>query len=170
MLCPMKHIAHRVLFSTFLLVTACTKTTEVLVPAPATPPVTAPAQPAQQPQPAAPAPAAAAPAPDKAPAPVAAPSVADLGKLLGGIKDGATAEAAKAQLDALVNQLQTTKNATPANAATEGLGSLGKLAGDAATKLGVSADTVKQITTLLGNPAVKSAIGPTLEKLQGLLK
>ncbi|MEO6596835.1 MAG: hypothetical protein ABIP94_18990 [Planctomycetota bacterium] len=162
----MNRTIRRVLLSTALLATACTKKTDTPVPAaPATPPA------ATQPKPAAP--AAPAHAVDKAATPearAAAPSVADLGKLLSGIKDEATAKAAKTPLDAIVQQLQTTKNAAAPAAKPDALGGLGKMAGDAATKLGVSADTVKQIGTLLNNPSVKAVIGPTLEKLQSLLK
>lgn len=160
--------ARTVLLSTALLATACTKKAEPVTPAPL--PAAGQPAPAVQPTPApaavAPAAAPAAPAGDK----TVAPSVADLGKLLGGIKDAATAEAAKAPLDAIVQQLQTTKSVAPGAVTPDSLGGLGKLAGDAAAKLGVSADTMKQITTLLDNPSVKAVIGPTLEKLQGLLK
>lgn len=155
--------ARTLLLSTALLATACTKETKA---APNTPPATPPA--AGQPQPAAP--NAGAPVVNKAPEAAAAPSVADLGKVLAGIKDGPTAEAAKAPLAAIVQQLEAAKKAAPAAAGTEALSGLGKLAGDAAAKLGVSAETTKQITALLDNPSVKAVIGPTLEKLQGLLK
>ncbi len=149
-----------------LLAVACTK--ETPAPTPTTPP-----QPA--------APAAAPDQPPKAmtvetaqPKPAAAaPTIADLPKVLGTIVDGNTATAAKGQLEAITQQLQTAKAAAPASAtgaAKDALGGLGKLAGQAAAKLGVSADTVKQVATLLENPAIKAAIGPTLEKLQGLLQ
>ena len=165
---PMKPILLAVLFSTVVLTTGCKKGSETVAPAPgATPPAVGQQQPA--------APKTETPA-VKAPAPAAAatPAIADLPKVLAGIKDAATAEAAKAPLDAIVQQLQTAKAAAPAAAApaagTEALGGLSKMATDAAAKLGVSADTVAQITTLLANPAIKAVIGPTLEKLQGLLK
>ena len=90
--------------------------------------------------------------------------------MLAGIKDTATATAAKAPLEAIVLQLQTAKNAAPAATTTDALGGIGKLVGDAAAKMGVSPEIMKQITGLMDNASVKAAIGPTLEKLQGLLK
>ncbi|HEX5054013.1 MAG TPA: hypothetical protein VFZ65_19700 [Planctomycetota bacterium] len=162
----MNRTARTVLLSTALLTAACTRETTTLVPD--TPAKPAASQPPKTETPAAP---VVSKAPDPAAAPAApAPSVADLGKLLGGIKDGETAKAAKGQLDAIAQQLQTTKNAVPAAASPSALGDLGKMAGDAAAKLGVSPDVIKQIAALLADPSVKAAIGPTLEKLQGLLQ
>ncbi len=164
MLRPMQPIAPVVLFSTLLLITACKKETATLTP------ITPPTVSADGPKkPEAPKPQVKA-APESKPAPAATTSVADLPKVLAGIKDAPTAEAAKAPLDSIVQQLQTAKNAAPAAASKDAFGGLGKLAGDAAAKLGVSADTVATVGTLLANPTVKAVIGPTLEKLQGLLK
>jgi len=101
------------------------------------------------------------------PALATAPSLADLGKLLSGITDGPTATAAKGKLETLVGSLKSAAGSAPA---AGGLGELGKLAGQAATKLGVSPEVMQQITALLANPAVKDAIGPVLEQLQSLLK
>jgi hypothetical protein len=159
----MKLTLHLVL-SSALLLTACSREPESNNPAPTTPPTQ------EQPKPDAPkVPPASAPTPAENTTPVAPPAIADLGKILGTIKDGPTAEAAKPKLDALVHQLQTAKAAVPA-AAKDSLGGLGKLATDAAAKIGVGPEVMSQITALLQNPSVKAAIGPTLEKLQGLLK
>jgi hypothetical protein len=69
-----------------------------------------------------------------------------------------------------VQKLQGAKTALQGAGGTDAQGVLGKLAGGAAAKLGVSPETMKQISTLLDNPSIKAVIGPTLEKLQGLLK
>ena len=53
--------------------------------------------------------------------------------MLAGIKDTATATAAKAPLEAIVLQLQTAKNAAPAATTTDALGGIGKLGAAAAT-------------------------------------
>ncbi len=153
-------------FSIVLLASACTSKTDPAVPT--APPAGAPAKPETA------MPKAAsvdqAPASAVAPAAAPAPALSDLGKVLGSIKDAGTAGAAKGQLDALVQQLQTAKNAAPAAGAKEALGAIGKVAGDAMGKLGISPDAAKQVATLLENPAIKAVIGPTLEKLQALLK
>jgi hypothetical protein len=151
----MKHSTSACLFTAFLLAAACTKESAAATPGTATP---------QTPS----APAAAQPAAQPA-APTATASVADLPKVLAGIKDAATAEAAKAPLDAILQQLQAAKSAAGTAPAVTGT-DLGKLAGDAATKLGASPEIVAQLGALLENPAIKAVIGPTLEKLQGLLK
>lgn len=148
----MKNIACTLLISSLLLVPACTKESA----AASLPPGAAPQQ------------TPTAPAAGKA-APAATPAIADLPKVLAGIKDAASAEAAKGPLEGIVQQLEAAKSkaaAAPAAAGTD----LGKLAGETATKLGISPDTVAQVTALLANPAIKAVIGPTLEKLQGLLK
>ena len=168
------------LFST-VLATSCTKEAGA---APATPAAPAAAHTPPATPPAAKTPAAPVAAPTAAPAvqpavtPVAAPAelkvpaLADLGAFLGNIKDGASATAAKAPLEALLKQLQTTKDAAApaAGGAADALGGLTKAAAGIASKLGVSEDVVKQIGALLEKPEVKAAIGTTLEKLQGLLK
>jgi hypothetical protein len=187
----MKPILTVALFST-LFATACSKEPATPTP-PANPPANAPANtPAKdlgnvpaapnQTPPVAQAPAVpekpvtneapVAPTPTPA-APVAAPSLADLPKLLASIKDGASANAAKAPLEALVSKLQTAKDsAAPASGgnATGALSGLSKIASDAAGKLGISEDVQKQIGALLEKPEVKAALGATLEKLKGLLK
>jgi len=97
--------------------------------------------------------------------------------LLKGITDGKTAEAAKTQLESLTDKLggaltslQALGQASAGNAGT-GLGDMAMQA--AAT---VSPEITKslggiaeQVTRLLGLEDVKTAIGPLLEKLQGLL-
>ena len=175
----MKCTLHLVL-SSALLITACTHEARPATPTnPETPPTqeqpksqgaTVPTPtPTPTPAPSASTPAAHAPAPAANQPSVAAPAITDLGKILATIKDGPTAEAAKGKLDALVQQLQTAKAAVPP-VAKDSLGGLGKLATDAAAKTGVGTEVVRQITALLEIPAVKAAIGPTLEKLQGLLQ
>jgi len=168
----MNRIATLTLFSTTFLFTACGSSTEAATNAPAT------GSPANASSPQAPAPVY-----SKAPeTPAAKPTVpatnapvdpmADLGKLLSTITDGPTAQAAKARLETMLQSLEGMKNA-----ATSGqLGSdLGKLAGAAASKAGVDlagwkVAAAKQVTSLLAMPAVKGAIGPTLDRLQSLLK
>lgn len=174
----MNRIATLALVSTTVLFAACSKPTEAATQPPAN--ANAPVPPASP----ADVPAAPAPQPGKVPesptnkpvaapvTPPAVPTMADLGKLLGSITDGPTAEAAKTQIEAVIQSLESTKKA-----ATSGqLGSdLGKLAGAAAAKVGVDLAALKsaamqQVTDLLARPAVKDAIGPTLDRLQSLLK
>jgi hypothetical protein len=176
MIAAMRTTTHLSLFTVALLLGGCSKAEPAQAantptpPAAATPPAAdAPATPAPKvsnhvPQ---------APTDATQPAaPAAAPTLADLPGLLAGIKDGATATAAKGKLDALVTMLEQKKLATEAKdakaPAATGL-DLGKLAGSAMEKLGVSAETTKQITDLLAKPEVKAAIGTSLEKLKGLL-
>ncbi len=73
-----------------------------------------------------------------------------------------------------MQQLQAAKAAAPAgaastvtNAANNAIGGLGKIAGDAAGKLGVGPEIVRAVTALLDTPAIKIVIGSTLEKLSG---
>lgn len=167
------------LFSTVLAI-SCSKSADAspakTPPAPADAPATPPAA-AKTP---ATSPAAASSRTPTAPAAaLKVPTVAELGSFLGNIKDGASATAAKEPLEALVKQLQTTKDAAaPAAGDTSGasgaLGGLGKAVsgavGGAAAKLGISEDVQKQISALLEKPEVKAAIGTTLEKLMNLVK
>ncbi len=170
-----------ILFST-LFVPSCTKETPAtpgtppanVKPAEPTPAAKMPAEaPATTPTPT-PAPVVAAkpaePTPPAAATPVAVPTLAELPKLLAGITNSATATSAKAPLEALVQQLQTQKAAAAPAAKTDTLGGLGKLATEAAAKVGLSPELTKQIGTLLENPEVKAVLGQTLEKLQGLMK
>ena len=103
------------------------------------------------------------------------PSV-DLGKLLGGITDGPTAAAAKGPLEAALGQLKNALAGADAKAKVESAASgadpvsSGKqMAMDVLAKFGLGAGTVDTITGLLDNPAVKSAIGPMLEQLKGMI-
>lgn len=168
-----------VLLSTALLVPACSKASAEGT-TPPTPPVAG--KPTDAKTPAAPAPVAPAPVVNKAPeaaktpaAPetsaLAMPSLTNLGEFLATIKDGPTATAAKAPLEAFVKQLETTKAAAaPTPAKPDALGGLtGKIA-DVAAKIGISPEITKQIGALLENPSVKAVIGDALTKLQGLAK
>lgn len=190
MLGRMKSILTVALFST-LFATACSKEPATPTP-PANPPANAPANapakdlgnvpaapnqtpPVVQAPPVAEKEIVTEPATPTPAAPVAVPSLADLPKLLASIKDGASANAAKAPLEALVSKLQTAKDSAAAAPASGGtasgaLSGLTKIASDAAGKLGISEDVQKQIGALLEKPEVKAAIGATLEKLKGLAK
>lgn len=110
-----------------------------------------------------PTPAAAAPA---------APTPADLGKVLETITDGPTAQAAKGKLESILAQLKGAKDAVVGGQLG---GDLGKIAGAAASKAGVDLPAIKaaagkQLDSLLQNAAVKAAIGPTLEQIKALLQ
>lgn len=172
----MNRIATLTLFSTTFVFTACGSSTEAAANAPASgsPANASSAQPPAPVYSKAPETPAAKPPVPAANAPTNAPAdpTADLGKLLSTITDGPTAQAAKAKLETVIQSLEGMKNA-----ATSGqLGAdLGKLAGAAASKVGVDlagwkVAAEKQVTSLLANPAVKGAIGPTLDRLQALLK
>jgi hypothetical protein len=160
----MKSIASLVLFSALSLAASCSKESQAAGPGtgPAAPAAGAP----KAETPAVPKTDAAKPAAQQ---PAATAAVADLPKILAGIKDAETAKSSKGALDTIVTQLEAAKAAAPAPAAG-GAVDLGKIAGDTATKLGVSPETVEQVKKLLADPAIKAVIGPTLEKLQGLLK
>lgn len=90
----------------------------------------------------------------------------DVNKLLAGITDGKSAEAAKGPLDSVVASLKGMVGGGGAADATTGTK---KLSSDALAKFGISADTMGLITSLLGNPAVTAVIGPTLNQLKGLI-
>ena len=92
----------------------------------------------------------------------------DIGKLLGGITDAPTANAAKGPLEGAIAQL---KNALAgANAGSGGSADMAKkLTGDVLAKFGLGAGTMDTITSLMNNAAVKSAIGPMLEQLKSLI-
>ena len=84
----------------------------------------------------------------------------DLGKTLGGITDGATAEKAKTGLEGIVSTLKTQMGE---------LGGLGKLEGALATaKDGLMKGAMEQVTKLMGNADITAKIGPVLEQLKGL--
>ncbi len=81
----------------------------------------------------------------------------NLTSTLTGITDGETAKAAKGKLEGMIGPLK------------DQLSSLGGL-----SKLGAMKDTLvngvmSQVTRLIGNADIKSAIGPVLEKLKGVL-
>lgn len=172
---PMNCITKLALISTAALLASCGTKTEAapMAPTPAgVTPTTTPVAPANNiPQAPHQAPAV-TPTPAPVATPPAAPTMADLGTILGGITDGPTATAAKSKLEAVIASVKSA-----ASAATSGqLGAdLSKLAGTAAAKAGVDmaglkAAALKQVEGLLSNPAIKSAIGPTLEQLVPLLK
>jgi hypothetical protein len=104
-------------------------------------------------------------------------SASDLAKVLGGITDETTAKAAKPALDSILASLQSVQNlvggaaqAGTAAPATAGGLDLAKAAGAALSRVGVGADTVQQIQKLLQDPAIKGAIGATLEALLKVVK
>ncbi|MBM4062935.1 MAG: hypothetical protein FJ265_17845 [Planctomycetes bacterium] len=99
------------------------------------------------------------------------PTVENLGKILTGITDGPTAQAAKSKLDTIIGSLKSAAEAAKGQLG----GDLGKLAGAAAAKAGVDLGAIKaaalqQVDKLLANDAIQGAIGPTLEQLKGYLK
>ncbi|MCU0866906.1 MAG: hypothetical protein MUC36_24235 [Planctomycetes bacterium] len=84
----------------------------------------------------------------------------ELGKTLGGITDGATAEKAKSGLEGIVSTLKTQMGE---------LGGLGKLDGALTTvKDGLMKGAMDQVTKLMGNADITAKIGPVLENLKGL--
>ncbi|MBL8729839.1 MAG: hypothetical protein JNM25_15535 [Planctomycetes bacterium] len=89
----------------------------------------------------------------------------DVNKLLAGITDGVTAEAAKGPLDSVVASLKGMAGGAVADA-TSGVKKLGA---DTLAKYGITGETMGLITGLLDNPAVTAVIGPTLNQLKGLL-
>ena len=92
----------------------------------------------------------------------------DIGKLLGGIKDGATANAAKGPLEGAIAQLKNALSGANANAG--GSADMAKkLAGDVMAKFGLGAGTLGTITSLMSNDAIKGAIGPMLAQLKSLI-
>ncbi|MCC6782426.1 MAG: hypothetical protein IT457_06255 [Planctomycetes bacterium] len=104
----------------------------------------------------------------------------EITKLLTGITDGKTAEAAKGQLETLTGSLgKALEGLKSAGEAAKGSGEgLAGAAGDLAKKaldsftpeLKTAFNGItEQITRLLGIADVKTAIGPMLEKLKALL-
>lgn len=89
----------------------------------------------------------------------------DVNKLLAGITDGPTAEAAKGPLDAVIASLKSMTDGAVADATTGAK----KLSTDALAKYGITGETMGMITSLLANPTVSSLIGPTLNQLKSLL-
>lgn len=168
----MHNLARIVLLTTSLALAACGTKSEGQTPA--TPGNPAPHSPAAETpagnKPAAPTPAVTPPV--TPPASQAAPTVAELPKLLETITDAPTAQLAKSKLEACIAALKNAKDV-----ATSGQlgGDLGKLAGAAAAKAGVDMTALKsaalaKVQGLLTNETVKAAIGPTLEQLLPLLK
>jgi hypothetical protein len=92
----------------------------------------------------------------------------DIGKLLGGITDGATANAAKGPLEGAIAQLKNALSGATANAG--GSADMAKkMAGDVLAKFGIGAGTLGTITNLMNNEAIKGAIGPMLAQLKSLI-
>lgn len=98
----------------------------------------------------------------------------DLGSLLGGVTDQASAESAKQPLGDAVGKLETALEGQKAkanlDAATSAAGGTSSSwSTDVLGKFGLGSGTADQIRALLANEQVKAVLGPTLEKLQGLL-
>lgn len=103
----------------------------------------------------------------------------DLGSMLGGVTDQASAEAAKNPLTDAVGKLQAAldgakaktnlESTAGATGATGAAGGTSNWSNDVLAKFGIGSGTVDQIRSLLANEQVKAVLGPTLEKLQGLL-
>ncbi len=89
----------------------------------------------------------------------------DVNKLLAGITDAKTAEAAKGPLDAVVASLKGLAGGAVADASTGAK----KLSADTLAKYGITGETMGLISGLLATPAVSSLIGPTLNQLKGLI-
>ncbi len=83
------------------------------------------------------------------------PGVDKLGNLLDGIKDGATAEKAKGQLETIVTGLK--------GLGTDGVKSIMEKIPGGASGL------ISKVTSLLSVEGVKNAIGPVLENLKSLI-
>ncbi|MFO1054423.1 MAG: hypothetical protein U1F36_19555 [Planctomycetota bacterium] len=98
-------------------------------------------------------------------------------KLLTGITDGKTADAAKSQLETLTTQFSSVVSGLKSAASSEGekaSGAIGDLAKKAMGALTPELTTAfkgitDQITRLMNIQDVTKAIGPVLEKLKGLI-
>lgn len=89
------------------------------------------------------------------------PTLESLGKTLGSITDGATAEKAKSVLEGLLE---------PLKAQMGGLANLGALSASVGgVKDGLVKAATEQIKQLAANPAITKAVGPVLEKLAAAL-
>jgi hypothetical protein len=128
------------------------------------------------------APAVASPSLPNAPETPTAPALAetkavDIGALLAGITDGPSAATAKGPLASAIGGLETALAGAGAKAKVDTAAAGGgdaasnakKMAGEVLSKFGLGAGTGDTIGKLLDNAAVKSAIGPTLERLQQML-
>ncbi|MBL9079389.1 MAG: hypothetical protein JNL08_17945 [Planctomycetes bacterium] len=96
----------------------------------------------------------------------------DINKILAGIKDQPTAEAAKGPLEGAIASLKSLVGggaAAPTEGATEASGGMKQLGSDVLAKFGIDGATIGTITGLLQNPAVAGAIGPLLNQLKGLI-
>lgn len=96
----------------------------------------------------------------------------DVNKILGGIKDKPTADAAKGPLEGAIASLKTLmggKAAPATGGAADATAGMKKLGADVLAKFGIDGTTLGTITGLLQNPAVAGAIGPVLNQLKGLI-
>jgi hypothetical protein len=103
---------------------------------------------------------------------VAASSGVDLGKLLAGIKDGPSAQAAKSPLEAGIAQLKTALAGAkqPAAGGTTGAaGGANNMVADVLAKFGLGSGSLGVINALMQNQAVTAAIGPALQSLKSLI-
>lgn len=95
----------------------------------------------------------------------------DINKILGGITDKPSAEAAKGPLESAVASLKGMLGTDSAagGAPAEASGGMKKVSADVLATFGVTGDTMGMITGLLGNPAVTAVIGPVLNQLKGMI-
>lgn len=93
-------------------------------------------------------------------------ALGDLQKALAGITDGASATAAKAKLEGLVGKLGVSMQDLRGGQLAEKV----KAALGGADLNGLMKTVTDKVGALLGNEQVKSAIGPVLEQLKGLIK
>jgi hypothetical protein len=121
-------------------------------------------------------PACASNAPTKSVAPGAMSAMPDIGKMLAGIKDVGTANAAKGPLEAAIGQLKNAMGGIPAQAQQQAAASGGdlggitkQLTGSLLSSFGLGAGTMGVINTLMGNGGIAGALGPALSSLKGLL-
>lgn len=102
-------------------------------------------------------------------------------KLLSGITDSKTAEAAKTELTSLtetlsgaLGSLKSTAESTTETTGADVKDKLGALAKKAASAISPEmtksfSGITEQVARLMGNPEIAKVIGPTLEKLKGLI-
>lgn len=91
----------------------------------------------------------------------------NLNMILGGVRDKGSAEASKSTLERAVAAIQETMRSNPG--VVEASGGMKKISLEAATKFGVTKDTLGTIKKLLNDPAISSVIGPVLTQLKDLL-
>lgn len=114
--------------------------------------------------------------PTKSVAPGAMSAMPDIGKLLAGVKDVSTANAAKGPLDAAIGKLKDALGGIPGQAqqqvnATGGdLKSItSSLTSNLLSSFGLGAGTMSVLNSLMGNASIAGVLGSSLTQLKNLL-